>query len=66
VDEFMAADYIDHTVPPDSGPGRDTLKKFVAMYHEAFPDVKCTMHDILAQGDRVAYRWSASGTHLGE
>jgi steroid delta-isomerase-like uncharacterized protein len=66
VDEFMAPNYVDHTVPPDSGPGRDTLKKFVTMYHEAFPDVKVTMHDIFAQGDRVVYRWSASGTHLGE
>jgi serine phosphatase RsbU (regulator of sigma subunit) len=28
--------------------------------------VKCTMHDIFGQADRVAYRWSASGTHLGE
>jgi C-1 hydroxylase len=66
VDEFMAADYIDHTTPPDSGPGRDTLKQFITMFHEAFPDVKCTMHDIFGQADRVAYRWSASGTHLGE
>src|ERR687895_366029 len=24
------------------------------------------MHDIFGRGDRVAYRWSASGTHLGE
>jgi steroid delta-isomerase-like uncharacterized protein len=66
VDDFMAADYVEHVVPPDSRPGRDTLKQFVAMYHEAFPDVKCTLHDIFAQADRVAYRWSASGTHLGE
>src|SRR3712207_4092484 len=36
------------------------------MPHNAFPDVKATLHDIVAQGDRVAYRWSTSGTHLGE
>ena len=56
VDEFMAADYVDHTPPPDSGPGRDTLKQFVTMFHEAFPDVECTIHDIFGQADRVAYR----------
>jgi steroid delta-isomerase-like uncharacterized protein len=66
VDEFMAADYVDHTASPDSGPGRDTLKQFITMFHEAFPDVKCTIHDIFGQADRVAYRWSASGTHLGK
>jgi len=36
------------------------------MFREAFPDVKVTMNDIFGRGDRVAYRWSASGTHLGE
>jgi steroid delta-isomerase-like uncharacterized protein len=66
VDDFMAADYVEHTLPPGSRPGRDTLKQYVAMYHNAFPDVSSVLHDILAQGDRVAYRWSASGTHLGE
>jgi len=66
VDEYIAADYVEHTLPPGSQQGRDALKQFVSMYHEAFPDVKVTMYDIFGRGDRVAYRWSASGTHLGE
>src|SRR5829696_1292908 len=66
VDDFMAADYVEHTVPPVSRPGRDTLKQYVAMFHDAFPNMKGILHDIFAQRDRVAYRWSASGTHLGE
>ena len=69
VDEFMAADYVEHTehaVPPGARPGRDSVKQRIALYYEAFPDWKITMHDIFGRGDRVAYRWSASGTHLGE
>jgi serine phosphatase RsbU (regulator of sigma subunit)/predicted ester cyclase len=66
VDEYMAPDYVEHTAPPGWRPGCDTLKQYVAMYHDAFSDVKATLHDIFAQGDRVAYRWSTSGTHLGE
>jgi serine phosphatase RsbU (regulator of sigma subunit)/predicted ester cyclase len=66
VDEYIAADYVEHTLPLGSQQGRDALKQFVAMYHEAFPDLKVTMHDIFGRGDRVAYRWSAGGTHLGE
>src|SRR5215208_3005689 len=66
VDDFMAADYVEHTVPPVSRPGRDTLKQYVAMFHDAFPNMKGILHDIFAQRDRVAYRWSTSGTHLGE
>jgi steroid delta-isomerase-like uncharacterized protein len=66
VDDFMAADYVEYTAPPGSQPGRDTVKQRVAIYHNAFPDVKVTLHDIFGQGNRVAYRWSATGTHLGE
>src|SRR5918999_780202 len=69
VDEFMAADYVEHTehaLPPGTRPGRDSVKRRIALYYEAFPDWKVTVHDIFGRGDRVAYRWSASGTHLGE
>ena len=69
VDEFMAADYVEHTehaVPPGARPGRDSVKQRIALYYEALPDWKVTIHDLFGRGDRVAYRWSASGTHLGE
>jgi predicted ester cyclase len=69
VDEFMAADYVEHTehaVPPGSRSRRDSVKQRIALYYEAFPDWKVTIHDIFGRGDRVAYRWSGSGTHLGE
>jgi serine phosphatase RsbU (regulator of sigma subunit)/predicted ester cyclase len=69
LDKFMAADYVEHTehaVPPGSRPGRDSVKQRVALYYEAFPDWKVTIHDIFGRGDRVAYRWSGGGTHLGE
>jgi serine phosphatase RsbU (regulator of sigma subunit)/predicted ester cyclase len=62
----MAADYVEHTLPPGSRPGRDTLKQYVAMFHNAFPNMRGILDDIFAQGDRVVYRWSASGLHLGE
>jgi predicted ester cyclase len=69
VDDFMAPDYVEHTehaVPPGSRPGRDSVKQRIALYYEAFPDWKVTLHDIFGRGDRVAYRWSGGGTHLGE
>jgi serine phosphatase RsbU (regulator of sigma subunit)/predicted ester cyclase len=69
VDEFMAADYVEHTehaVPPGARPGRDSVKQRIALYYGAFPDWKVTLYDVFGRGDRVAYRWSASGTHLGE
>jgi steroid delta-isomerase-like uncharacterized protein len=31
----------------------------------AFPDIRYTVDDLVAEGDRVAIRWSWEGTHLG-
>jgi serine phosphatase RsbU (regulator of sigma subunit)/predicted ester cyclase len=67
VDVFMAAGYVEHAGFPGSlSSGRDGLKELIALYHGAFPDLRSTIEDIFAEGDRVAYRWSARGTHLGE
>jgi SnoaL-like polyketide cyclase/Stage II sporulation protein E (SpoIIE) len=42
------------------------LKQAITTYRTAFPDLKATVDDIFAEGDRVAYRWSTRGTHLGD
>jgi len=31
----------------------------------SFPDLRIVEHDMLAEDDRVASRWTASGTHTG-
>jgi len=66
IDELIAADYVDHTLPPGGPSGRDGAKAFIGMYVKAFPDVKITIEDMIAQGDKVVTRWSATGTHTGE
>ena len=40
-------------------------KEFVAGFLRAFPDLRFTMEDQLVQGDLVAFRWRAAGTHTG-
>jgi predicted ester cyclase len=66
VDDLMVPNYIEHHVPDVHLDSRDILKQLLATYYEAFPDMKGVLHDIFAQGDRVAFRWSLSGTHLGD
>jgi predicted ester cyclase len=66
VDEFMAADYVDHSIPPGLPPGIEGLKQANATYHTAFPDLKATLDDIFAEDEMVAFRSSVSGTHLGD
>jgi steroid delta-isomerase-like uncharacterized protein len=66
VDEFMAADYVEHPRPSTLPPGTEGLKQLIAAYRTAFPDLKMMLDDIFAEGDRVAFRWSVNGTHLGD
>jgi steroid delta-isomerase-like uncharacterized protein len=66
VDEFMAADYVEHPSPSTLPPGAEGLKQLIAAYRTAFPDLKTMLDDIFAEGDRVAFRWNVSGTHLGD
>jgi steroid delta-isomerase-like uncharacterized protein len=66
VDEFMAAEYVEHPRPSTLPPGTEGLKQLIAAYRTAFPDLKMTLDDIFAEGEMVAFRWSVSGTHLGD
>jgi serine phosphatase RsbU (regulator of sigma subunit)/predicted ester cyclase len=66
VDEFMVPNYVEHQIPDGRLTSRHSLKQLLAMYYRAFPDMKSILHDILAQGDRVMYRWSVNATHLGD
>jgi SnoaL-like polyketide cyclase len=36
------------------------------MYRAAFPDVRMTVDDMIASGDKVVLRWRSEGTHRGE
>jgi steroid delta-isomerase-like uncharacterized protein len=68
VDELIASDFDGHPLPgePDFGRGSAGQKQFVDMYRTAFPDLRMTIEDMTAEGDRVAVRWTARGTNTGE
>jgi steroid delta-isomerase-like uncharacterized protein len=61
-DEFMAHDAVVHE--PVSGTPED-LKAVNTMIRGAFPDWHATVEELLADGDRVAERWTGRGTHKG-
>lgn len=65
VDELVASDYVGHT-PLLELHGPEGAKEFDAMLHQAFPDLEIAVEDQIAEGDRVATRWTARGTHEGE
>ncbi len=67
VGEFCADDYVLHDpMVPEEVRGPEGFRSYVATFRNAFPDLEFTIEDELAEGDRVATRYSARGTHRGE
>jgi steroid delta-isomerase-like uncharacterized protein len=66
VDEFIAAEYVMYPLTSGLPPGPEGTKRAITTYRTAFPDLKVTVEDIFAAADRVAFRWSFRGTHLGD
>jgi steroid delta-isomerase-like uncharacterized protein len=64
--KFLAADYIDHADPPGTPPGSGSAKQRWIMLRTAFPDAHVTLEDMIAEGDKVAARFTLHGTHNGE
>ncbi len=66
IDELCAANFVDHTALPGLAPDREGYKQFFAMSRSALPDFHSTLEDMIAEGDKVAERFTGRGTHKGE
>jgi steroid delta-isomerase-like uncharacterized protein len=67
VDELLAPDYVNHTpATPDQPTGPEGVKGVVAMFRSAMPDLRVIIEDTIAEGDKVAVRYTLKGTHEGE
>jgi len=66
-DELFAPNYVHHdSSTPDVGRGPESEKKRATLYRTAFPDLRLTIEDIIAEGETVMARWSCRGTHKGD
>src|SRR5947209_9301219 len=67
-DELMAPDHVNHTAgsPPGLPPGPEGFKQFASVYFTAFPDLRITIDDLVAEGDKVVTRWTTRATHKGD
>jgi predicted ester cyclase len=66
IDELVAPDVVIRTPLPIDATGVDALKQVWAMLLRGLPDLRITVEDVLAEGDKVACRNTVTGTHLGE
>jgi steroid delta-isomerase-like uncharacterized protein len=65
LDEVYATDLVWHE-PDQDIRGLEEARQFVGMYKTAFPDLSATVEDVIAEGDKVATRYTVRGTHQGE
>ncbi len=66
-DELFAPTYAHHDPStPDVGRGPESEKKRATLYRTAFPDLRLTIEDIIAESETVMARWSCRGTHKGD
>jgi predicted ester cyclase len=61
LDAVVAEGYVLH---PDST--LDDLKQAVRSARHGLPDLTVTIEETVAEADKIAYRWTMRGTHLGE
>ena len=63
LDELVASDF---TEPNLKLKGLESMKQTVTTLLKGFPDLDVTIEDIIAEGDKVCDRVTATGTHTGE
>jgi steroid delta-isomerase-like uncharacterized protein len=66
-DELCAPNCIHHDpATPEIGRGPEGEKKTMQLYRGAFPDLRLTIEELIAEGEFVVCRWTSRGTHKGE
>jgi predicted ester cyclase len=65
-EQIVAADYVDHAMPPGLAPGIAGLKQQLRIFYTGLPDIYSTADELIGEGDKVVVRWHGGGTHNGE
>jgi predicted ester cyclase len=64
IDELIAEDFVPHTFGP-MPPGREGLRQGMQRAGAGVSDPEFTIHDLIAEGDRVAARLTTTARHTG-
>jgi steroid delta-isomerase-like uncharacterized protein len=63
LDRYVAEDYVQHS--RHATPGREGLKGFFKALWGAFTEQSFSIDDLIAEGDRVVWRWTMRARHAG-
>jgi steroid delta-isomerase-like uncharacterized protein len=65
-DELLSPSYVFHDAPPGApNEGSQAVKQAASMFRAAFPDLKISVDELVAEGDKVCARATTRGTHRG-
>ena len=63
--QLVAADFVGHFPGQPPLEGLEVYRQFGSMYFGAFPDLRITPEDLIAEGEKVTMRYDWRGTHQG-
>lgn len=67
IEEAVSESYVGYDPSqPEPIRGREGVRANFQQYIDAFTDARITVDDQIAEGDKVATRWTGRGTHTGE
>ena len=66
IDELVAPDVLFHAPVPMGSTGAEALKRVWEVLLRAFPDIRVTVEETVAEGNKVASRNTVTGTHRGD
>ena len=67
IDDLMETNYVEHSPPPPGvGTGTAGMKQILEMFTSAFPDMRSTIDELIAEDDKVVGIITTTGTHRGE
>jgi steroid delta-isomerase-like uncharacterized protein len=65
--DVIAADVVmHHPSAPEPVRGLEAVSRAIGSFRLGFPDLRVAVDDMIAEGDKVVVRWTASGTHTGD
>ncbi|MFF2194286.1 ester cyclase [Streptomyces sp. NPDC058157] len=66
IDEVFTPDVLFHAPVPTGATGAQALKQVWVVLLRAFPDLHVAVEDVIAEGDKVVFRNTVTGTHRGD
>ena len=66
MDQLLSADFVAHGLAPSFSEDVAGWKQLAAHWAAGFSNEELTLDDLIAEGDKVAVRWTSQADHSGE